>query len=84
MKKWQLYVIVAATAAGAATAGMEMLGPDRTTTEKKPVDTQLVDQLGDPVDAQHERYRQDGTDHGEANRRQELLPREVRPKLRIP
>lgn len=90
MKKWQLYVLVAATAASAATAGLDVLGPHdsptRTTTTVGG-DNEFGD-LSDTDEAAKDRMREDGIDAGEARRREQLGPHEDRPahvpRLKIP
>ncbi|PCK21652.1 MULTISPECIES: hypothetical protein [Rhodococcus] len=89
MKKWQLYVLAAATAT-AATTGLDALSPHdpptRTTTTAD-VDNEFGD-LSDADEATKDRMRQDGADAGEARRREQLGPHEDRPahapRLKIP
>lgn len=90
MKKWQLYVLVVATSTGIATAGLDALGPPdsptRTTTTVGG-DNEFGD-LSDADEATKDRMREDGTDTGEARRREQLGPHEDRPghvpRLKIP
>lgn len=84
MKRWKLYVLIGMATAGFAIAGTAALSPDGTRRPPGPDMTQQFEQLSDAHERTNGRIEDEGVDAGEANRRNKLLPGEVRPGNFVP
>lgn len=84
MKRWKLYVLIGMTTAGFAIAGTTVLSPDEARRPPGPDINQQFEQLSDAHERTTGRIEDEGVDAGEADRREKLLPGEVRPGNFVP
>ncbi|WP_156607071.1 MULTISPECIES: hypothetical protein [unclassified Dietzia] len=84
MKRWKLCVLIGMTTAGFAIAGTAALSPDVARRPPGADMTQQFEQLSDAHERTTGRIEDEGVDAGEANRRNKLLPGEVRPGNFVP